>query len=393
MVELTSRERAYSGHSHAASDAGLRLSIVSNREAAISKLADVPYHWVHSGYQDPRLLSLWLRQDETKPFLIEIVTENGPVLLPLQAYADCTARYIGGRHANGNFPLGAPEAIQALGTVDRSALRSALHREPMAPCSLVLERQLHQVGELANPFVDARSTKSPNVALSLSIEQGFDAVLSERNAKRMRKKARSSQRKLEEAGTVEIVVERGTNRTAGLLNRFFELKSHRFKELGIFDVFADEPTRDVFRSLFAEPRKDEDGARHRIHALCLDDQPIAVIGCTEFNGRVTVEFGAFDNEYAHASPGDLLFFRAIERSCTEGFDVFDFGIGDEVYKRRWCDIETWHADTFIAANFRGQFIALAKDARTNAVRALKSNPTLWALAKTLRKSLSGTRSN
>ncbi|MEO1701790.1 MAG: GNAT family N-acetyltransferase [Pseudomonadota bacterium] len=389
MVELTSREHSYTGGSHARSDARLRLAVVCDRDAALSRLTDIPRSWVHSAYQDPRLLSLWLAREETKPFLIEFPTPSGPVLLPLQTYDDCTARYIGGRHANGNFPIGSCEAIKALGIVDRRTLRLALHREPSTPCSLVLERQLAEAGDLANPFVDNRSARSPNVALSLSIADGFDAVLAERNAKRMRKKARSSQRKLEEIGSVALVVADGPEQSILLLDRFFDLKSRRFQELGIFDVFADASTRQVFRSLFANKNQNTDGAYHTIHALCVNEKPIAVIGCTEFGTRVTVEFGAFDNEFAFASPGDLLFFRTIENYCAQGFEIFDFGIGDEVYKRRWCDIETWQADTFVAANFRGQLIAMANDIRTHTVRALKSNPTLWATAKKLRKSLSG----
>ncbi|MEM1376246.1 MAG: GNAT family N-acetyltransferase, partial [Pseudomonadota bacterium] len=150
-----------------------------------------------------------------------------------------------------------------------------------------------------------------------------------------------------------------------------------------------ENTRNVFRSVFSRHGVPDGETRHVLHALCLNEVPIAVIGCTEFHGRVTVEFGAFDDTYSHASPGDLLFFRAIEHYCAEGFDIFDFGVGDELYKRRWCDVETWHADTFIAANLRGVLIAMARDARTHAVRAVKSNDAVWAQVKRLRKMIGG----
>ncbi|MEO0543691.1 MAG: GNAT family N-acetyltransferase [Pseudomonadota bacterium] len=392
MVELSSSEDAFLSRSKPTQASELSLCVIADNQTALERLKTTPHTWVHSPYQDPSLLVSWLTEGNARAFLVEFQTSDGPVILPLQSYDDCTAGYIGGRHANGNFPIGSPDAIRALGTVNRTSLKRSLHSQPMAPCSLTLERQLRSVGLLQNPFVDGRSTASPNVALSLDISDGFDAVLAQRNAKRMRKKARSSMRKLEELGHTEIVIPDQSDLASQFLDRFFELKSQRFNELGIFDVFADAATRAVFRKHFAQKRDTMHGTRRRIHALCLEGNPIAIIGCTEFSSQVTVEFGAFDNSYAHASPGDLLFFKAIEHYCTEGYTKFDFGIGDETYKRRWCDIETWHADTFVASNLRGQLIAITKDARTNAVRALKTNQRLWSVAKQVRKRVAGLRS-
>lgn len=391
MVELSDNNHAYLLAGGARERQTLALGVVQNKADALERLSKVPIDWVHTRCQDPRVLSLWIKLGDKAPYIIWVETQKGPVILPLEEHDDCTARFIGGRHANGNFPIGSLEAIQSLGALDRGAIRKALHELPHAPCSLVLERQLRDVGHVANPFVDKQSARSPNVALSFSLDGGFDAVLAARNGKRLRKKARSSHRKLETLGAVSILAADSMAQVDRFLDRFFEMKAERFKELGIFDVFADAATQSVMRAQFYDAGAPSSAARHRLHALCLDDNPIAVIGCTEFDGCVTVEFGAFDDQHAHASPGDLLFHRAIEHYCAAGFSVFDFGIGEEHYKRRWCDVETWHADTFIAANASGRLIALAQDMRSKAVRSLKSNETVWNAAKRLRKALAGLR--
>ncbi|MEM9999567.1 MAG: GNAT family N-acetyltransferase [Pseudomonadota bacterium] len=391
MVELSNGNHAYLLGDRARDGQTLALGVVQNKADALDRLAEIPAAWIHARCQDPRVLSLWIDQGDKDPYIISIDTPSGPVILPLEEHDDCTARFIGDRHANGNFPIGPIEAIQSLGPLDRRAIRKALHDMPHAPCSLVLERQLRSVKDLANPFVDAQSTRSPNVALSFSLAGGFDAVLAERNGKRLRKKARSSQRKLESLGVVSVLTADTTARVNQFLGRFFAMKAERFKQLGIFDVFADPATQAVMRAQFNDVGAPSLPAKHRLHALCLDDDPIAVIGCTEFGGCVTVEFGAFDDQHAHASPGDLLFYRAIEHYCAVGFSVFDFGIGEEQYKRRWCDVETWHADTFIAANASGRLIALTQDLRSKAVRSLKTNETVWNAAKRLRKTLAGRR--
>ncbi|MEL6919920.1 MAG: GNAT family N-acetyltransferase [Pseudomonadota bacterium] len=391
MVELSNSADAYLDNALADQPGVTGMKVISSRCDALALLADVPRDWVHSGYQSPRLLSAWLEHAEANPFVLQFETIHGPVILPLEEWDDCTARYVGGKHANGNFPLGSPNAISAMGRFGHRQFTQAVRAQRQSTCSLVLERQLRDVDGLANPFVYDNSPDSPNVALSFSIRDGFDAVLQARNGKRLQKKMRSSQRKLEELGVISVQTPDTPHGVNAALERFFDLKSRRFRDLGIFDVFAEEQTRAVFRALFSDALSNHAEPSHVLHTLCIDDNPVAVIGCTEFGDRVTVEFGAFDDALATASPGDLLFFRAIELYCERGFEVFDFGVGDELYKRRWCDIETWHADTFIAANFRGQLIASMRDIRTHTVRSIKSNERVWAQVKRLRKAIGKAR--
>ena len=66
--------------------------------------------------------------------------------------------------------------------------------------ALVLERLLPEHGGVANPLLALPHFPSPNISLAVSLEGGFDALLSRVSGKRKKKKHRSQMRKFEAAG-------------------------------------------------------------------------------------------------------------------------------------------------------------------------------------------------
>jgi CelD/BcsL family acetyltransferase involved in cellulose biosynthesis len=71
---------------------------------------------------------------------------------------------------------------------------------------------------------------------------------------------------------------------------------------------------------------------------------------------------------------------AIERGC----DAFDFTIGDEPYKRDWCDTELKLYDHIAAVTPRGWLVAAPVMLARRAKRAIKQSPLLWRLVTRLR---------
>lgn len=363
----------------------LSVSSITSRERALAYVKSLDDDLLNTGYQSKNFLRAWLSQESSKPyFLIFAKTGFGRVLLPLELQANGIATYCGGTHANGNFPVGKRKDIEALQDVTKAELVNCLQRLADPPDALFLERQYSQYGGITNPFVFGTSAQSPNVALSLSLEGGFTKVLELHHGKRKRKRQRNHMRKLEAMGNVEIIQHVPCDEVQNVLGAFFEMKAKRFKEQGICDVFSEPGVRDMFAQLFMESCALEKPS-HVLKAIKLDEKLISVIGCTIDHERLTVEFGTFDNEYAAGGPGDLLFYHAIENACDSGLKIFDFGIGDEFYKRSWCEIETWHRDTLLGVNARGRLKSAFKSIRGTMVRRLKSNKVLWANAKLVRK--------
>ena len=116
----------------------------------------------------------------------------------------------------------------------------------------------------------------------------------------------------------------------------------------------------------------------------------AVTGSSICGDRMICEFGAIaEDDMAHASAGDFLFFQNIQEAADSGFAVYDFSVGDEPYKRLWCNIETTQYDVTVPFTLKGRAFAGALRAATAAKAAIKNNPALWRFVKRLRKGAAG----
>jgi CelD/BcsL family acetyltransferase involved in cellulose biosynthesis len=73
--------------------------------------------------------------------------------------------------------------------------------------------------------------------------------------------------------------------------------------------------------------------------------------------------------------------HAIERGCR----TFDFTIGDERYKREWCDTELTLFDHVGIATARGALIAMPLLAKRALKRWVKQTPVLWNAFSRARK--------
>lgn len=361
------------------------VACLTSRDDAAAYVEAMSDDVFSTGYQHKSFLLAWLSQQDAKPFfLVFSAPGHGDVLLPLEMQKFGIARYCGGTHANGNFPVGKIEDIHALVGTSWSEFVHLIRTLPAHPDAIFLERQHASLEGVKNPFVFPSSAISPNVALSLSLEGGFSKVLERHHAKRKRKRQRSQMRKLEAMGKVEIIQHVPCEDVRTVLERFFVLKAERFKEQGICDVFQEQQVREMFTQMFMASCKAK-LPRHVLKTVTLDDQIISIIGCTIHRDRLIVEFGTIDNRFASGGPGDLLFFHAIEDACDKGLDIFDFGIGDEFYKRSWCEIETWHHDATLAITHRGKAMVAYKHLRSQFVRAIKSNEIVWTQLKKLRR--------
>ena len=114
-----------------------------------------------------------------------------------------------------------------------------------------------------------------------------------------------------------------------------------------------------FHTLFADALA-ETPPPFVLHGLEVGGKLRAVTGSSRCGKRLICEFGAIaEDELAHASPGDFLFFDNIEEACQRGLAVYDFSVGDEPYKRLWCDLETRHFDVIVPLTTKGRAAGVA----------------------------------
>ncbi|ESY83160.1 acetyltransferase [Mesorhizobium sp. LNHC221B00] len=335
----------------------------------------------------------WAAQVRPDPIVATLALEGKPVLalaLEVTRRGPCrVARFMGGRHANGNFAAADPQWLARADVAAIRTLLAAIARARPDIDLIALERLLPDLDGVANPLASLDHFASPNLALAVDLDGGFDALLARASGKRKRKKHRSQTRKFEAVGSHRRITAATPDEVDRLLDAFFEMKESRFRKMGIANVFGDDHTRAFFRALFGQALAEQKPS-FVLHGLEVAGRLRAVTGSSFLGKRVICEFGAIsEDDLAHTSPGDFLFFDNIQEACETGFEVYDFSVGDEPYKRLWCDIETRHFEVLVPLTLKGRALAQGLRQGTRLKAFVKNSPVVWKLTKMLRRKAAG----
>lgn len=333
-------------------------------------------------------VSTWLQTIQPDAILVTVKRDGKTVFgFGLQTLRKGTfkiARVLGLTHANSNF---FPLSSSLPPSSDRQCMELAIEAVRKARPdvhALVFERLAPERNGRANPILSLPSQPSPNIALALDISEGFEAVLAAVNGQRKRKRQRYLARKLGALGTVRFLRAKTRDEVHQVINAFFEMKAARFRKMGVADTFGDDRVRAFFRTVF-EKSADSDAPSFVLDALEVGDKVRAIAGSSVDGERLVCDFAGFaDDETASYSPGDYLLHENIRQAASDGFAIYDLGVGDEPYKRSWCGLETRHYDVFVALTTVGKVLVAAQRARTRVVSAIKANETAWRMAKAVR---------
>lgn len=336
-------------------------------------------HWIAETRPDTILASLSIDGAPVFALALEVV-RSGPFRI---------ARFMGGRHANGNFSAADRTWLRTVGIDDVQTLLAGVARARPDVDLVALERLMPELDGLPNPLACLPHFPSPNLSLAADLGGGFDDFLGRTSGKRKRKKHRSQIRKFGAVGAYKRIEARTPAEAHALLEAFFAMKALRFGKMGIADVFGDPAVRAFFHALFSGALKDETPL-FVLHGLEVAGKLRAVTGSSVSAKRLICEFGAIaEDNLAHASPGDFLFFENIQEACEKGFEVYDFSVGDEPYKRLWCDAEVQHFEVLAPLTPKGRMLALSLRQSARLKAFIKNNPSIWRLTKRLRRKAAG----
>jgi CelD/BcsL family acetyltransferase involved in cellulose biosynthesis len=96
-------------------------------------------------------------------------------------------------------------------------------------------------------------------------------------------------------------------------------------------------------------------------------------------------------ELSRFGPGAAHMHDLLRYAIENGLDVFDFTIGDERYKRDWCDNRLTLMDHVASHTVRGASVALPLMAERAIKRWIKTTPALWTFAEKVRARLGALR--
>lgn len=327
------------------------------------------------------------------------------ILLPLEivrVHGVRVARFPGNRFNNINTglfdaSLALPDATQLRDFANQ--LRLALRKRADL---IVLDNIPLLWRGVAHPLAGLATVENQNHSFQLPLFADFPQTLAQLNAKGRRKKFRSSQRKLEALGGYEHIVLEGREERHVLLDLFFQQKGERLAMLGLPDVFSPPEVRDFFHRLLdvraegpaegqAEGQAEGKDTPLVLHALRLTGvhhgHIAAIAGWSRKGDHVICQFSSIDESICReASPGEMLFWLMIERACQQGAAIFDFGVGDQFYKRNWCRVETVQHDILLPIGWKGSLLRPLLVGMTVAKARLKQNSFAYGLIQRLRSS-------
>lgn len=357
----------------------------------MSAFAGLPDDIVRSPSQSPSWVRAWGACAARDMIAAQVLVDGTPALtLGLEVVDEGPvrlARFPGASHANGNFAAIRPNAAQRLAGHALDELVAAIRRTRPDIDLLLLERQAPELDGVSNPLSRLSHTPSPNVALAVNLADGFEPLMTRRRLKNLRRQVNQFAR----AGGAQVLVARSDGEVDRLLDAFFAFKACRLGRLGIANVFAGNAVQSFLRTLFKDAIRREPHA-FRLTGLEVAGRLRAVDGLSSTRRRLIAEFGAIaDDELSNLSPGGYLDLENIRSACEGRFDLYDFSVGDEPYKRQWCTVETRHFDTAITLTPKGRLFGWRWRAVTAATHYVKNNPGLWQTARRLRAHLWGAR--
>lgn len=343
-------------------------------------------------HQSRAWVEAWSSGTKAEIFFVTLERDGTAIaLLPLEiktAGGLRVARFAGTAYSNENTGLIDTDRSINAGPDLAVKLAEALSQAGLAADIVLFDKLTPETAE-HSPFSALPRVHHQNPSFQLPLSADFDAVLAQINGKRRRKKFRVSERRLEALGGYNHITGDTDDQALRLLDTFLTQKSVRLAAQGLPDVFASPGIRAFLRQL-ATTRDGQGRPALELHGIELTGeeyagQIISVAGLTIKEGHVTCQFGSINEEIApDVSAGELLFYRMIKRAAEAGHRVFDFGVGDQLYKRSWCPQRTELLDCYLPLNIKGRLAAPLIAGVIRLKRIIKTSPLLHRIAAGLR---------
>ena len=166
-------------------------------------------------------------------------------------------------------------------------------------------------------------------------------------------------------------------------------KSKAFARMGVPNLFAPPGHAAFYRELATSPR-----FRSLVHLSRLDvgnTWAALNLGLTFRDCYFHILASYDDGETSRFGPGAAHLRELLRYAIERGLSRFDFTIGDEPYKRDWCDIEQQLFDYSAATSLRGLPAAAMASGWSRAKRAIKKSAPMWNAVVRLRSAAGSLR--
>lgn len=379
------------------SAADLSYSLTRDRaevEAAWIQLLAKNHHSLH---QSPNWNDAWTKTYSTELFfLVGRYGDDIKLLLPVELTRKFAIKALavpGASFSNLTSILTDADITPPANDSEIASLRISIEQatRPFADALIITGLALEWRGQ-RSAFFGLESVTKQNKSFQLPLLDTFEQTLKQINAKRRRKKYRISRETAAELGGYAYKIASTNDEKRRIFDVFLRQKSKRLEEFHLPNPFANDKTRRSLYSLLDSGSGCGGNQMLELHYLEMEgasEGVIAAVSAISRKGDHSIcQFSSIESgPTAEMSPGELLFYHVIEHENNNGVKLFDFGIGDQPYKRSWCPIETEMHDVYIGATVKGRMLCQAMVAETSAKRFIKARPKLYSLAQRIRKLL------
>jgi CelD/BcsL family acetyltransferase involved in cellulose biosynthesis len=306
-------------------------------------------------------------------------------LFPLAICAGGVARkleWLGSDLCDYNAPLLAPAFSEQIERPHFMALWGAitqvLQDNPRLRFDFVnLSKMPEMVGGQRNPMLRLPVTMNPSGAYLTHLSGDWETFYSAKRSSATRRRDRTKRKRLSEIGIVTLVNPENASETARLLDILMLQKARLFARMGVANLFERPGHAAFYRALATNPT-----TRHLVHVSSLNvgDAAAAINLGLSYRGCYYHLLASYDDgEVSRFGPGAAHLHDLLQYAIEHGLKVFDFTIGDERYKRDWCDTEIKLYDAISAGTWRGTLAAMPILAAQRLKRWIKQTPALWSL--------------
>ena len=277
---------------------------------------------------------------------------NGPIIA-----ADYTARTAG-------FSM--PDAWRSI--------LSVINAQPSLKYDFVrLEKMPELICGQANPMLSLHTNLNASHAYRTLMLGGWEAFYNSKRSNSSKSKDRYNRKKLNAIGETVLVCPEDAAGICASVDLLMEQKGQRFAQMGVSNLF-EKPGHAAFYRAIAQ---DERELVH-VSKLQVGDKIAATnLGLT-FRGAyyyILTSYG--QGETMRFSPGTLHMQDIMKMFCENGFEAFDFTIGDEPYKLEYCEDKNSLYDHMDASTMQGRAALAYWSAFQSTKRYIKQTPALW----------------
>lgn len=180
----------------------------------------------------------------------------------------------------------------------------------------------------------AGGVSTEQLSILADLSDGWDAYDAERRRTWrhfFNDKDRARRSMVRDHGPLSLRMERSTTPD---LDRLIALKQQQYRRSGRHDIFACGWTVDLLKTLMGDGAP---GFGAVMAVLEADGRPVAFEYGLLAGDHYHFWFPAYEALVARFSPGILLTLDTMRTGAAEGYSTFDFGCGDEPYKKYFCN--------------------------------------------------------